>query len=46
MMTNGAMINMITKFLNMTVGEAIYCLNTYCLYWLETIGLAAVVFFN
>lgn len=42
MMTNGVM----AKFLNITVGEIIYCLNTYCPYWLETIGLAAIVLFN
>lgn len=42
MMTNGVM----TKFLNITAGEVIYCLNTYCPYWLETIGLAAIVLFN
>ena len=35
-----------TNFLNMTVGEIIYCLNTSCPYWLEMIGLAAVVIFN
>lgn len=39
MMTNGAII--ITK-----IKEIIYCLNTYCPYWLETIGLAAAVLFN
>lgn len=45
MMTNGAM----TKFLStigMGMGEVIYCLNTYCPYWLEIMGLAAVVLFN
>lgn len=39
MMTNGAII--ITK-----IKETTYCLNTYCPYWLETIGLAVVALFN
>ena len=39
MMMNGALI--MTK-----IKEIIYCLNIYCPYWLETIGLAAVVLFN
>ena len=39
MMTNGALI--MTK-----IKEIIYCLNAYCPYWLEIIGLAAVVIFN
>jgi hypothetical protein len=39
MMTNGAMI--IAK-----IKEIICCLNTYCPYWLETIGLTTVTFFN
>lgn len=37
MMMNGAMI--IAK-----IKEIIYCLNTYCPYWLEIIGLAVMVF--
>ena len=39
MMMNGALIT--TK-----IKEIICCLNTYCPYWLEMIGLAAVVIFN
>ena len=39
MMMNGALIT--TK-----IKEIIYCFNTYCPYWLEMIGLAAVVIFN
>lgn len=39
MMTNGALI--MTK-----IKKIIFFLNTYCPYWLETIGLAAVVLFN
>lgn len=39
MMTNGATI--ITK-----IKEVVFCFNTYCSYWLETIGLTAIVLFN
>ena len=39
MMMNGALTMTIIK-------EIIYYLNIYCPYWLETIGLAAVVLFN
>ena len=39
MMTNGALIMIKIK-------EIVFCLNTYCPYWLEMIGLAAVVIFN
>jgi hypothetical protein len=39
MMMNGVLIT--TK-----IKEIIYCLNIYCPYWLEMIGLAAVVIFN
>jgi hypothetical protein len=28
------------------IKEIMYCLNTYCPYWLETIGLATVTLFN
>lgn len=39
MMMNGAMI--ITK-----IKEIIFCFNTCCPYWLETVSLAAAVLFN
>ena len=39
MMMNGVLIT--TK-----IKEIIYCLNINCPYWLEMIGLAAVVIFN